>query len=60
MEDFIPWVAQISTLPPAREKREDEDEMVDLIHNFGAWKSKRGASFKQARDATPEVIGEAD
>ena len=34
--------------------------MDDPIHNFGAQKRKRGVSFKQAMDATPEVIGEAD
>ena len=34
--------------------------MADLVHNFGARKSKRGASFKRATDATPEVVGEVD
>ena len=60
VEDFVPWVASISSLLPASEKEEEEDEMADLIHNFGARKHKRGASFKWATDATPEVIGEAD
>ena len=34
--------------------------MSDLIHNFGARKRKRGASFERTTDVTPEVIGEAD
>ena len=34
--------------------------MVDLVHNFGAQKRKRGASFKRVTDATLEVVGEAD
>ena len=34
--------------------------MADLVHNFGAWKRKRGASFKQAINSTPEVAGWAD
>ena len=34
--------------------------MADLLHNFGARKRKRGASFKRATDATLEVVGEAD
>ena len=34
--------------------------MADLVHNFGARKRKRGASFKRATDATPEVVGEAN
>ena len=33
--------------------------MADLVHNIGAQKQKRGASFKQATDATSEVVGEA-
>ena len=60
LEDFIPWVALISSLPPASKEEEEEDEMTDLIHNFGAQKCKRGANFKRATDATPEVVGEAD
>ena len=66
MEDFVPWVAPISSFPPppppppASEEEEEEDEMPDLVHNFGAWKRKRGASFKRATDATLEVFGEAD
>ena len=60
MEDFIPWVAPISSLPPASEEEEEEDEMADLVHNFGARKRKWGASFKRAMDASPEVVGEAD
>ena len=31
--------------------------MANLVHNFDAWKHKRGASFKRA---TPEVVGGAD
>ena len=34
--------------------------MADLIHNFGTWKRKRGASFKRATDTTPKVVSEAD
>ena len=33
--------------------------MVDLVHNFGAQKCKRGASFKRAIGATLEVADEA-
>ena len=53
VEDFVLWVALISSLLPASEKEEEEDEMADLIHDFGARKGKRGANFKQAMDATP-------
>ena len=45
VEDFAPWVPPISSLPLAREEEENEDEMVDLVHNFNARKRKRGASF---------------
>ena len=55
MEDFVPWVAPISSCPPTSEKEEEEDE-TDLVHNFGARKHKRGASFKRATDATPERL----
>ena len=58
VEDFVPWVSPISSRPPAREEEGDEEEMVDLVHNFGARKHKRGANFKQATGATPEVAGE--
>ena len=34
--------------------------MDDLIHNFGARKRKRGASFKRTTDATLGVVGEVD
>ena len=34
--------------------------MTDLVHNFGAQKCKRGASFKWAADAIPKAVGEAD
>ena len=34
--------------------------MVDLIHNFGARKRKRGSSFDRVTDVTPEVMGEAE
>ena len=30
------------------------------VHNFSAQKRKRGAIFKQATDATLEVVGEAN
>ena len=60
MEDFVPWVAPISSCPPTSEEEEEEDEMADLVHNFGARKHKRGASFKRVTDATLEVVGEAD
>ena len=33
--------------------------MVDLVHNFGARKRKRGVNFKRAIGATLEVAGEA-
>ena len=45
---------------PASEEEEEEDEMAYLVHNFGAWKCKRGASFKRATNAILEVVGEAD
>ena len=60
MEDFVPWVAPISSLSPASEEEEEENEMADLVHNFGSWKRKRGASLKRVTNATPEVVGEAD
>ena len=60
VEDFIPWVAPISSLPPSSEEEEDEDEMADLIHNFGTQKCKQGASFNRTTDFTPEAMGEAD
>ena len=34
--------------------------MADLVHNFSVQRRKRGASFKQVTDATPEVVGEVD
>ena len=34
--------------------------MVDLIHNFGVRKRKRGASFNLTIDVTPEAMGKAD
>ena len=34
--------------------------MADLVHNFGAWKHKQGASFKWVTDATLKVVGKAD
>ena len=34
--------------------------MAYLIHNFSAWKRKRGASFERTTDVTPEVMGEAE
>ena len=60
VEDFVLWVAPISSCPLASEEEEEKDEMVDLVHNFGSRKQKQGASFKRAIDATPEVVGEAD
>ena len=60
VEDFVHWVAPISSLPPVSEEEEEEDEMADLVHNLSAWKCKWGASSKRATDATPEVVGEAD
>ena len=59
VEDFIPWVSPISSLPPAKEEEEEEDKMADLVHNFGARKRERGANFTRAAGATPEVVGEA-
>ena len=60
VEYFVPWVAPISSLLPASQEKEEEDEMTDLIHNFGTQKLKRGASFKRATNATPDVVGDAD
>ena len=40
LEDFIPWVAPISSLPPTREEEEENDEMVNLVYNFDARKRK--------------------
>ena len=60
VEDFVPWVAPISSLPPTSEEEEEEDEMSDLIHNLGARKRKRGASFERTTDVTPEVMGEVE
>ena len=62
MEDFVSCVSPISSRPlspVAREEEEEEDEMADLVHNFGAWKLKRGANFKRATSTTPEAAGEA-
>ena len=36
VEDFVPWVASISSRPLASEEGEEEDGMADLVHNFGA------------------------
>ena len=41
VEDFVSWVAPISSLPPAKEEEDEEDEMTNLIHNFGARKRKQ-------------------
>ena len=59
VEDFISWVSPTSSRPLAREEEEEEDEMVDLVHNFAARKRKRGATYKWATVATPDVAGEA-
>ena len=59
MKDFVPWVSPISSRPPDREEEENEEEMADLVHNFGARKLKRGANFKRATGVTLEVAGEA-
>ena len=40
VEDFVPWVALISSLPPASEEEEEEDQTADLIHNYGTQKRK--------------------
>ena len=60
VEDFVPWVAPISSRPLASEDEEEEDEMADLVHNFGARKCKWGANFKRTTDATPYVVSGAD
>ena len=60
MEDFVPYLAPISSLLPASEEEDEEDEMYDLIHNFGARKCKRGASFERTTNVTLEVMGEAN
>ena len=57
VEDFVSWVVPVSSHPLASEEEEEEDEMVDLAHNFGTRKRKRGTSFKRAIDATPKVVG---
>ena len=59
VEDFVPWVSPISSRPLAREEEEEENEMADLVHKFGARKRKRGASFERATNAIPEVTSEA-
>ena len=59
VKDFIPSVAPIFILSLASEE-EEEDEMTDLIHNFGVGKCKQGASFNRIVDATLEAMGEAD
>ena len=59
MEDFVPWVSPISSSPSAREEDEYEEEMADLVHNFGARKRKRCANFKRTTGDTPEVADEA-
>ena len=33
--------------------------MANLVHNIGAQKCKRGASFKRVTDPALEVVGEA-
>ena len=60
MKDFVPCVAPISSRPLASEEEEEENEMADLGDNFDTRKLKWGASFKQATDATPGVLGEVD
>ena len=60
VEDYVPWVSPISSHPLASEEEEEEDEMADLVHNFGAQKRKRGSSFKRATDVALEVVGEVD
>ena len=40
VEDLVPWVSPISSRPPAREEEDEEDEIADLVHNFGARKRK--------------------
>ena len=54
------WVSPISSRPPTSENVEEEDEMVNLVHNFGARKRKRGASFKRVIDgeASQQPTGE--
>ena len=52
-------MAPISNRPSISEKEEEEDKMVDLVHNFSAQKSKRGVSFKRVTGATLEVVGKA-
>ena len=58
VEDFVSWVAPISTRPLAseEEEEEEEDEMADLIHNFGTQKHKWGASFKRATMLPPRWL----
>ena len=55
VENFIPWVPPISSHPSDREKEEEGEEMIDLVHNFAARKRKHDASFKRVVDVVPEV-----
>ena len=38
VEDFVPWVSLVYSCPLASEEEEEENELVDLVHNFGAQK----------------------
>ena len=59
VRDFVPWVSPIASRLLASEEKEEEEEMDDLVHNFGARKCKRGANFKRATGTTPEMANEA-
>ena len=59
VEDFVPWVSLVYSCPLASEEEEEENELADLVHNFGAQKCKRSANVKRAIGVTPEEDGEA-
>ena len=49
--------SSIPPLPKLGKKKEEEDRMSDLIHNFTARKRKQDASLEQVANAIPEVAG---
>ena len=56
--DFIPWVPPISHRSPDKEeKKEKEDDMSGLIHNFDARNRKRDVILEQVANVVPNVAG---
>ena len=57
VEDFFPWVAPISSHPPSppsgSEEEEKEDEMANLIHNFGTRKNTNGVPVSSGQLMLP-------